>query len=104
VNLFERQIVKAIWGKVLKNMPHLKRWLPLVGSALLVLVVVLRLLGQTALASAVEAIGSTIGITTQSPVSSAEVMAAVTALVGIILKIRAEIAKLRPAPASGATT
>jgi hypothetical protein len=95
VNFFERQIVKVIWGKVVKQMPFLKRWMPLVGSAVLVLVVVLRLLGQTALASVVEAIGSTLGVTTQSPVSSAEVIAALTALVGIIRKINAVIRQVR---------
>jgi len=80
-------------------MPFLKRWMPIIGSAVLVLIVVLRLLGHTALASAVEAIGSTVGITTESPVSSAEVIAALTALFGIVRKIAIEIRKARtPVP------
>ena len=87
MNMFQRQVVKVIWRKVLNNMPFLKRWTPLIGSAVLVVVVVLRLLGQTGLASAVEAVGSTIGITTQSPVSSTEVIAALTALFGIVRKL-----------------
>ena len=95
MNWFERQVAKAIWGKVVKQMPFLKRWMPLIGSSVLVLIVVLRLLGQTALASAVEVVGSTVGITTQSPVSSAEVVAALTALFGIVRKVVAIVQSAR---------
>ena len=76
-------------------MPFLKRWLPLIGSAVLVAVVVLRLLGQTALAGAVETVGSVTGVITSSPVSPAELLAALTALFGIVRKIWSEIQKAR---------
>ena len=100
MNFLERKVAKVIFGKVVNRMPFIKRWLPLIGSAVLVLIVVLRLLGQTAVAGAVETVGSVTGVTTSSPVSPAELIAALTALFGIVRKVWAEIQKARVPVAS----
>lgn len=76
-------------------MSAFKRWLPLVGSAVLVFVVVLRALGQTELAGVVEGIAGVLGITDRSPVTLGEVTAAVAAATGIVLKIVSEFRKAK---------
>lgn len=89
------QLARLAWREVEREMPIVKKFAPLIGSAVLVGAVVLRALGQTEAAGAVEAIGSAVGLTVQSPVSAAEFAAAFAALSGIVLKIRAEIAKTK---------
>jgi hypothetical protein len=73
----------------------IKRWVPLVGSAVLVAVVTLRLLGQTELAGVVESLAGVLGLTQQSPVSGTEVTAALAAAVGIALKLIAEFKRAK---------
>lgn len=79
------------------KIPSLRRWLPLVGAGVLVATVVLRLVGQTDAADSVEGLANAVGLTAQSPVSAAEITAAVGVVMGIVLKVRAEIAKARAA-------
>ena len=76
-------------------MNQAKRWLPLAGSAVLVTVVVLRLLGQTEAAGVVEMIANATGISAQSPVSAGELAAGIAAGLGIVLKVISEVQKAR---------
>lgn len=76
-------------------MPSLKRWAPLVGSAVLVASVGLRLAGQTQAADSIEALANVVGLSAQSPVSGTEIASAAAALVGIVLKLAAEAKKAR---------
>ncbi len=83
-------------------MPQIKRWAPLLGTAVLVAATVLRLLGQEDVAKAVETAGQVTGTAAQSPVSGQElaalvtqVLAAAAAATGIVLKIAAQVRKAR---------
>lgn len=95
MNLFERLAAKAAWGRMEAKMPTLKKYAPLVGSAVLVSVVVLRLMGYVQAAAAVETLGGVVGVTQQSPVGVGELVAAGAALTGIVLKVKAEVQKAR---------
>lgn len=93
MNFVERSGAKAAWWFLGKRVPALRKWTPLIGSAALVVSVVLRALGQTDFADAVDSIGKAIGITAQSPVSGTEIAAAGAAVTGIVLKLRSEYRK-----------
>jgi hypothetical protein len=82
---------KRLEGKMTEKM---RRWLPLIGAAILATIVLLRALGWTEAAAMIETIVGTVGLTKDSPVSVSELLAAVAAVTGIALKIRAEIKKV----------
>lgn len=73
----------------MKAMPSIKRWAPLIGSAVLVLAVVLRTFGLTDVSTLLESFTGVVGLDEQSPVSGAEIAAAALAVTGIFLKINA---------------
>lgn len=72
-----------------------KRWAPLAGTAVLVAVVLLRLFGFEQGAAMVEGVGGAVGVTDDSAVGLGELTAAITALVGIVLKVRSQARKAR---------
>jgi len=72
-----------------------KRWAPLLGTALLASVVVLRLFGMNEAATTVESLGGATGLSAQSPVGYGELIAAGAALAGVGLKVRSEWKKAR---------
>jgi hypothetical protein len=95
VNVLERGFAKLVYRRLEGKMPALKRYAPLVGSAVLAVVVLLRTLGYPELALALESLGGAIGLDEKSPVGYAELAAAGAALAGVVLKIRAELKKAR---------
>ena len=97
MNLIERKAVQVAFYFLKRKMPHVKRYAPLIGSALLVASVVLRALGNMDAADAVDAIGKATGVSAQSPVSAVEFGAAAAALAGIVLKLSGEFRKAREA-------
>jgi hypothetical protein len=76
-------------------MKTLKTWAPLIGSAALVGVVVLRMLGQTEAADAVAGIAGVLGLDVKSPVSLVELTTAIAAGTGIVLKVKAKVDEAR---------
>lgn len=68
-------------------MPFLKRYLPLLGVAGLVASTVLRYFGLLDAAQIVDEAGKVTGATAASPVSPAELAAAITAGAGVVLKV-----------------
>jgi len=72
-----------------------KRYVPLIGSAVLVTVVLLRLFGYEQAAGAIESVGGAVGVTQQSTVGVGELVAAGAALAGIVLKVKSEVDKAR---------
>jgi hypothetical protein len=89
LNLFERLAVKAAWKRMEATLPAFKTYAPLIGSAVLAAVVVLRLLGYSQEAEALESVGGVVGITKQSPVGIGELTAAGAVVFGIVRKLRA---------------
>ena len=71
----------------------LKRYGPLVGTFVLAASVVLRAAGVSGVAELLELLASYSGL--PSVVNKPELVAAVAALAGVVLKIKAEIEKLR---------
>ena len=67
----------------------LGRWAPLVGGAVLVAAVVLRMAGQEELAASVLSLGGLFGLTGQSPVPVGELAAGAAVVWGIVRKFRA---------------
>ena len=65
----------------------LKRWLPVVGTGVLVASVILRLAGLDDLAGPLQAIGEATGITADSAVPLDVLAAAAAGLAGIVMKI-----------------
>ena len=92
MNLIERAGLKGL-GWRLKRMDGLKRWLPLIGSAVLALAVVARLSGQEDAARAIEVVANLLGLSGASAISGAELAAAATVIFGIVRKVRAEVRK-----------
>lgn len=96
MNVFERTALKLGYRRMEGKMPEkFKRYVPLLGSAVLVSVVLLRLFGYDQAAGAVESVGGIVGVTQQSPVGMGELVAAVAALAGIVLKVKSEVDKAR---------
>lgn len=89
MNWLERKFVKFGWNRLEKQMPKVRRWAPLIGSAFLVISVILRTLGYHEFAQTLESLTGAIGLDEQSPVSTAELAMAGAALSGIVLKILA---------------
>jgi hypothetical protein len=93
----ERQGLKLV-GWRLKGMKSIKRWLPLIGTAVLAGTVVLRAFGQDDVAKAVETVGGLVGAVPEDPtVSYAELAAAAAGVAGVFLKVRGEYRKARSA-------
>jgi uncharacterized membrane protein len=92
LGLIEKAGLKG-FGWRLKRMKQVKRWLPLIGTAILALAVALRAFGQEDAARAVEQLGGLIGLTGAPTVGMAELLAASAAVTGIVLKVRAELKK-----------
>ena len=76
-------------------MQTIKRYVPLIGTAFLAGAVILRAFGLEDLARAVETIGGLVGTTSDPAVSYAELIAAVSAVTGVVLKIVAMVRKAR---------
>lgn len=100
----ERQGLRLV-GWRLRGMQNMRRWLPLLGVAVLGGTVALRALGLDGYAAALEQVGGLTGVSSQSPVGLGELAAATAALTGVVLKVRAEwkkatapddVVKLRP--------
>jgi len=78
----------------------LKTWGPVLGSAVLVAAIVLRLFGHGEAAAALESVGSAVGVTGQSSLGVADTTAVLTQLLaagvagyGIARKIGSEVRK-----------
>ena len=87
----ERQVLKLVWKGMVKRMPKLKRWGPLLGVAILVGATVARAVGREDVAQSFDLVGSLTGLGAQSPVSATEITGAVAAAAGLILKIVAVV-------------
>lgn len=94
MNVLERTAIKVAWSRV-KGNPMLKRWLPLIGSAVVLSTVVLRAFHQPGLADAVDGLANMLGLTKVSIIDPVLITSAATGLVGIALKIKSEISKAR---------
>ena len=96
VNVVERTALKLVWKRTEKRMgSKLKRYLPLIGTAALAGAVVLRALGYAGAAQAIETVGGFIHVTDQSVVPAGELVAAIAAVTGVVLKIISEAKKAR---------
>ena len=96
---YEKLVVKLGWGRLNSMFPILKRYLPLIGVAFFVATVALRFAGQNEAADTLLGVGGAIGANDASPVSLAELTAAVTAGAGVVLKVISEVKKiLNPPP------
>jgi hypothetical protein len=73
--------------------PGLRRWLPLLGVAVLASSAILRALGAGDAAAAIETLGGLLGAQQASAVPVGELAAAIAAAAGVVLKVRAEIKK-----------
>jgi len=80
MSLFKRIALKLAWRRMVKLMPWLNRWAPVIGGGILVAATLLRLFGQGEAAGALEGIGAALGLTGQSPVPAAEIAVALTQL------------------------
>lgn len=67
----------------------IKRWAPLIGSGVLAIIVVLRLLGFEDYARAVEFFGGVTGLTNGAAVGITELTAAVATIFGLVRKFKA---------------
>ena len=89
MNVLERTLVKLAWKRAEGKMgDKFKRYLPLVGSVVLVAVVALRWLGYGDAAAAIESVGGAVGVTNQSEVGVGELTAAAATLAGLVLKFK----------------
>ena len=78
----------------MQALSFLKRYLPLAGVAFLAGSVALRYLGQEDVAKVVDQVGAGTGAVQASPISAAELSAAVAAAAGVILKVIAEAKRI----------
>lgn len=76
-------------------MQGLKRWAPVIGSALLAAPILLRIVGQDHAAQAVETVGGLTGYTDEAGISQAELAGAIAAVTGVALKVRSQVQKAR---------
>lgn len=74
-------------------MRTIRRWVPLIGTALVCGAVIARTLGYELFATAAEQVGSLTGASGQSAVSPVEVSAALAGLSGVVLKVVAQVRK-----------
>lgn len=74
---------------------NFRRWVPLLGVVYVTALVFSEAFGITSLNSTLKAIGGVIDLGGYSPVSAAELAAAVAAAAGVILKIKAELDKIK---------
>lgn len=89
----EKQALKLAWGRVQKKMPKLKRWLPLIGTANLVIIALLRVLGYHEQAQALSTLGGLFGLDGVSAVPAVEITSLVLSGAGIAAKVKAEVKK-----------
>lgn len=78
--------------------PFLKRWLPLVGTAVVVASTVARFTGNAEVAQAIDLVGSLTGATGEAGVTQTEIAAAVAAGIGVSLKLFAIVKKAWQTP------
>lgn len=95
MNVIERLGVKYAWKQLEGSMPAVKRYAPLIGSAVLAISVVLRLFGQNEVADGITTLGGLVGVTQQSQIPVGEIAAACAALTGVVLKVVSEVKKAR---------
>lgn len=72
------------------------RWAPIVGTLILAISAVLRLLGQGPIADIVDTVGSVTGLTNQTVVDVAVITQAagvVVAIIGVVRKVLSQLAK-----------
>lgn len=84
---------KQAWGRLQKKMPKLKRWLPLIGTANLVIIALLRVLGYHEQAQALSTLGGLFGLDGVSAVPAGEITSLVLSGAGIAAKVKAEVKK-----------
>jgi hypothetical protein len=89
MNLFEKLGAKAARKVIMLKFPFLKRWLPLIGTAIVAGSVVARALGFTEVSDLLDLVGSLTGASAQSLIG----VAAVASLVGVVLKLISEARK-----------
>lgn len=98
MNVLERLAARLAWKRMEGKMPDkVKRWVPLLGTAVLVTSVVLQLLGYGDVARQILGIAGAVGVSDQSAVPLGELAAAGAALSGVVLKILAQVKKAREA-------
>lgn len=78
--------------------PFFKRWLPLVGTAVVVASTVARATGNAEVAQAIDLVGSLTGATSQAGVTPTEIAGAVVAGTGVCLKLFAIVKKAWQTP------
>jgi hypothetical protein len=86
VNIIEKQVVKLVWRRFMKNF---KRFVPLVAVVYIAALTIARSFGLDGVVSGLSSVGGLIGLEAMSPVSGAELTAAAAALGGVILKVYA---------------
>jgi len=97
LNFIERQGLRLVYSRVERKIGvnTVKKWLPLVGSFVVLSTVVMRYLGHAGTADAIDSVAKAIGLTNASVVDVTLVLGAVAGLVGQGLKVWAEIQKAR---------
>jgi hypothetical protein len=98
VNVLERGALKAAWRIVMPKFPFFKRWLPLVGTAVVVASTVAKFTGNPEVAGAIDLVGTLTGATSQSGITPTEITGAVVAGAGVGLKLWAIVSKAWKAP------
>jgi len=93
VNWIERQATKLAWGRVKNKMPWLKRWLPLMGTFVLAVSMLLEAFGLPEAAKVLTTLGGIVGANQASTVTGPEFAAAVAAISGVALKVYSELRK-----------
>lgn len=83
----------------------LKTWAPVIGSAVLVATIALRLLGHGDAAAAVETVSAALGISGQSTLNTADTAAVIGQLLaagvagwGVVRKVKSEVQKAQAKP------
>jgi hypothetical protein len=98
VNRLERFGARALWRLVMLKLPFLKRWLPLVGTVVVVASTVAKFTGNADVAQAIDLVGTLTGATGQAGVTPTEIAGAVAAGTGVALKVWAIASKAWKAP------
>lgn len=86
LNLIERKGLQLAGWKV-RRMKSVKRWVPLIGVAVLVAAELLKVFGQADAAQALTTLGGLLGFEDGSGIPKGEIAAAVAAGTGLVLKI-----------------
>lgn len=97
MNWLERKAAGFAWNRMEAGMPFLKRWLPVLGTALVAGGVIARAWGREDIAKAIDVVGSVTGASGAAGVTPTEIGAAVVAVTGVVLKVISQVNKARQA-------